>query len=439
MLHNQNTNLSKISDSLVKLFSKSEYQIDEDRLRNFFNTSFDGNESTYDQLKIANGKLHKRIANETHCDIKRTVLLNMLSIAYGYKNHHHMKHSFEAIVSASLKQTSFDGADSPLGIFFVNKKEISEILAGKGIMFSTFVFTAGKRELRLELKSTVHELSVQEKAYRESAQLLKSLGIKMHKASLIFPIASKEDDPSIASAIVKKYGAFFYPNWRKSTTGLEAILPGEISAASFHDVKISAPDMFTVGNLSCDMPWKTVVAALNTMLLMDNGRREFDIEIIQALLGIKKIGSLSGSQRMSELIDIVKREEILLKRKMGRGSFDEVVRKHLKTNFIYRVKKPEMVYIEHIQRHTGKALGKVIRSILEEAIEINRDKMVAGVKLRFDLENSMIKRAEQLCGISYDKLADNDDDLWHHDMRKTIKHLLQEVIEHLELIQGMLD
>lgn len=51
----------------------------------------------------------------------------------------------------------------------------------------------------------------------------------------------------------------------------------------------------------------------------------------------------------------------------------------------------------------------------------------------------MVKRAEQLCGIPYDKLADNDDDLWHHDMRKTIKHLLQEVIEHLELIQGMLD
>lgn len=381
----------------------------------------------YNTVKKFNGELH-RYLKELDISIGRTILLNIVSKALGYANHHHLKHSFGS-PSDTTKETRFIGAEHPLSLFFQERDEIALYLKSKGVSFSAFAFTGGKRELALRLMGISGSYDISSKTHREIASYFESKGILIQRNLLLFPIAYKEENPEIACAIVKKYKAFFYPNWRIRGSKFESVSVGEILPVSFHDPKVIANDMFAVGDLACDMPWKTTIAVLNTMLFMDGGLKEFDTEILQALIGIKKLSSSLDTTRLSNKLDIVKREEYLIKKQIGAQSIDEVMKKHRNTNFIFTIKEPERQYVEYIENHTKRSIGKTIRMLTEE---IYGQQITSRERMAFDFKESMSKKCFELCGISYDELLEHDDKLWHHDMRKTIQHLLMEATKHVE-------
>lgn len=430
-------NLSAMAESILKQIYNTGYAISSETVSSCVEAAFTGHEISYELFKAANGRLHKLLtAQSTPIDIKRTVLLDMLARSLGFSNHHSLKHAYENRVALD-EQVVFSGSEHPLSKFFLHKDEIKLFLKNRGVTFGSFSYAGGKKEIRLFLETGTHSY-VGSSLQKDVNSFVKAMGISTYKNFLVFPIAYPQEDPRVAIELIKKFEMFFFPNWRKTSSGLEPIYPGEIVSTSYENIRVSAPDMFSIGDLACDMPWKTPIAALDTMLNID-GNKDFEIEVIQALLNIpyeeRLLISKSHGVSMSYLTDLQNREDHLIMNQIGGKSTDEVVRRYRESIHVLRIENEQIAHIEHIEKYSGKTLGQIIRNLLDKALDAHYDKIKAGIKVRFDFDESVKLRVFGLCGISYEDLIDRDNDMWHHDMRKTIQYIIEEVIERFNYIQ----
>lgn len=442
--HSLTLNLSAMADSIIKQLKHAGYRFEEKGVRTLFDTAFSGRETTYELFKAANGRFHKRLIGLTPpIDIKRTSLLDILAKSCGFENHHSLKHAYERSAVSDLidgkEAISFTGADQPLAKFFIHKKEIKAFLEGRGVTFGSFSYVGGQKEIRLMMNIGINDY-IGSNLQKEINAYLKAYGLQTYKSFLVFPIAYTQEDPRPAMELIDKYENFFYPNWKIESRNLDSIMPGEIVPMEYEKARILTPDMFAIGNLACDMPWKTVFAVLDTMVHLDGyGDFEFETVVIQILLNVPSHNRkyiLDGpGVPMSQIADIYDREEYLMHKKIIGKSAEEVVRRHKDAIHLFRTVDYILPHIEYIERHTGKSIGEIIRSLLDAAIETQIDKIKEGKNVRFDFDGSVDRRAIELCGISHKDLLDRDHDMWHHDMRKTIQYIISEVIEHFDHLQ----
>ncbi|MDD5211424.1 MAG: hypothetical protein PHV62_03350 [Sulfuricurvum sp.] len=430
--------LSAMTESIIKQIHNAGYNIPGETIRSLFTAAFTGREISYELFKAANGRLHKLLITQSiPVDIKRTVLLDMLAKSRGFANHHSLKHACDGKWT-SIEVIDFAGSDQPLSKFFIHKDEIKTFLDDRGITFGSFSYTGGKKEIRILLETGTHAY-IGSALQKEVNAFVKAIGIPMYKNFLVFPIAYHQEDPRIAVELIKRYEMFFFPNWRKIPNSFEPIHAGEIVSVLYENIHMSAPDMIVIGNLACDMPWKTPIAVLDTMLNLD-GSQDFEIEVIQALLDVpyreRRLIPKNHGVPMSYLIDLQNREEYLILNQIKGRSADEVIRRHRESIHIFRIESERSIYVEHIEKHSGKTIGEIIRNLLNKAVDSHYDKIKAGIKTQFDFDESVKRRSFELCGMTHKELIDRDDDMWHHDMRKTIQHVIEEVIEHFDCIQS---
>ncbi|MDD4969834.1 MAG: hypothetical protein PHT07_10445 [Paludibacter sp.] len=440
-----------MADSITQQLLKAGYPINEDETKLLFDVSFSGRESTYELLKAANGRFHSRLKSMTPpIDIKRTELLDMLSKTLGHSNHHALKQSFALQPESLNNAPKFVGSGQPLAKLIIHKKEIIQFLKSRGMKIGTLSYSGGKKEIRVHLETDRsddigNDLQKKLNSYmngsdfqKELNSFMKAIGVPMYKNFMVLPVAYSEEDPRPAIELISMYNTFFFPNWKIVSGRLESITPGAILPIVYDKARILAPDMFAIGDLACDMPSKTILNILDTMLNID-GDSTFEVNVIQVLLNIPiadRLHTFSGpGVPMSQLFDIDNREEYLLRKKIAGESADEVARRHSNAVHLFQMEEGMRPYIEHIERHTGKSIGKILRTILDAAIETQLPKVKEGRVVKFDFDGSVDNRAFELCGITHQYLLDRDHDMWHHDMRKTIQYILSGVIEYFDQIQ----
>lgn len=202
-------NISSISESLLNQLSKSGRSIDPEIINKIVAESFTGLESNYPEIKAANLKMHRSIS--AHIDIKLTVLLDMVSKALGYENHHALKHITER-TCAKNPDIKFTGSDHPLAKFLLAREEIKNYMHSHGLSMGRFDMTPGEKEVVFMFQSPGQKY-MRSALQRKTNIFFKSLGFTPYKNTIQFPIAYRTLDVKPAVDLIERYDILFKPLW----------------------------------------------------------------------------------------------------------------------------------------------------------------------------------------------------------------------------------
>lgn len=427
-------NITALAESLHKQLATIGQSITLQTLKQNISDSFVGSEIIYDDIKVANGKLHKSLSAEA-LTVKRTVLLDMVAKAIGFENHHSLKHSQEKDVSIK-KLSNFVGSDHLLSKFFTMKEIISQELHKNGMRFDRFFVDHYSKKITLMLYSP--RRYIHSKLQKEMNMFFRSYGFKPYKNLLEFTWAYSPSNPVPAMEIIHRFHAFFRPLWKEGKTNLDAssvmnqsILP--ISYNSIHNIN----DLIIVDGYSTDMPYDTVEAALNCALLSKSNR--IWIDLVQILLNIpqkEREYSKTDAIPMMSIIDIenYNRENEL--RKLKASNPKQVLNRYKDKTFLFDIDKFYMPYIRNFEVRMGRDIGSLMRDVVVQFV----DKHIDSINTEdFSISDNPDSLMESLCpilsGKSHDELLDNDDVAAEHHTRKAIQAIVYEVINHVRLIE----
>ena len=427
-------NITALAESLHKQLATIGQSISLQTLQQNVSDSFVGSEIIYDDIKVANGKLHKSLSAET-LTVKRTVLLDMVAKAIGFENHHSLKHSQEKDVSIN-KLSNFIGSDNLLSKFFTMKETISQELHKNGMRFERFFVDHYSKKITLMLYSP--QRYIHSKLQKEMNVFFRSYGFKPYKNLLEFTWAYSPSDPVPAMEIIHCFHAFFRPLWKEGKTNWDAssvlnqsILP--ISYDSIHNIK----DLIIVDGYSTDMPYDTVEAALNCALWSKSNR--LWIDLVQILLNVPKkqreYHQTDGIAMMS-LLDIENYNRKNELRELKASNPKRVLSQYKNKTFLFKVDKFYMPYIRNFELRMGRDIGSLMRDVVVQFV----DKHIESINTEdFSISDNPDSLMESLCpilsGKSHDELLENDDVATDHHTRKAIQLIVYEIIDHIRLIE----
>lgn len=426
-------NITALAESLHKQLATIGQAITLQTLKQNVSDSFVGSEIIYDDIKVANGKLHKLLSAEA-LTVKRTVLLDMVAKAIGFENHHSLKHSQEKDVSIK-NLLNFAGADHLLSKFFTMKETISQELQKNGMRFDKFDVNYSTKTIELMLytpNSYIHS-----KLQQDMNKFFRSYGFKPYKNILEFPWGYSASDPVPAMEIIKRFHAFFRPLWQQGKTNIDVssvrglIVP--IPYNSVHNIN----DLIIVDGYSTDMPYNTVTDALNCALWSKSNR--IWIDLVQILLNIpqkEREYSKTDAIPMLSIIDIenYNRENEL--RELKASNPKQVLRQYKDKTFLFKVDEFYMSYIRNFELRMGRDIGSLMRDVVVQFV----DKYIDSINTEdFSISDNPDSLMESLCpilsGKSHDELLDNDDVAAEHHARKAIQAIVYEIIDHVRLIE----
>lgn len=427
-------NIIALAESLHKQLATIGQSITLQTLKQNVSDSFVGSEIIYDDIKVANGKLHKLLSDEA-LTVKRTVLLDMVAKAIGFENHHSLKHLQEKDVSIK-KLSNFVGSDHLLSKFFTMKETISQELQKSGMRFERFFVDHYSKKITLMLYSP--QRYIHSKLQKEMNVFFRSYGFKPYKNLLEFTWAYSPSDPVPAMEIIHRFHAFFRPlwkegktNWDTSSVMIQSILP--ISYDSIHNIN----DLIIVDGYSTDMPYNTVEAALNCALLSKSDR--LWIDLVQILINTpKKQREYHQSDGISvmSLIDIEKYDRENELRELKGSTPKMVLDRYKNKTFLFEVNKFYMPYIQNFEVRMGRDIGSLMRDVVVQFVDQHIDHINTEDFLISDNPDSLM---ESLCpilsGKSHDELLDNDHIAIDHHTRKAMQVIVYEIIDHIRLIE----
>lgn len=429
-------NISSISESLLNQLSKSVQSIDSNSLEKIVSESFTGFESNYTQIKAANLKMHRMMLSNK-IDIKVTVLLDMVARAIGYENHHSLKHNSERMHKKD-KDLTFSGSEHPLAKFLMSRESIKTYMKEHGLSMGRFDLTHGKKEVSFVFQSPGQRY-IHSMLQRETNIFFKSLGFTPYKNTIKLPLAFRTLDVQPAAELIERYNTLFKPIWIENPSspgGFEDIARGSILPITFENIYDTGRGFLRVDDYTTDLVYNIVTDALDFAFY--NGTDEICIDVAQILINIPKRQRFSFDMpgvTMATLSAVEEKYENDIVRSISESDPDAVIKKHREKTFLFRIQKHQIPFINYIEKYSGQKIGILMREMIDNAIEQNIEKLRAKNRFRFDFDASMDNISKRLCGITHQQLLDRDDDMWHHDMRKTIQHVLSEIIEHIEYVQ----
>lgn len=428
-------NITSITQSLHKQLINFGQPIELNQLSKITLESFTGFESNYDEIKASNHKMHRQLSD--FVKIKLTVLLDMTSRALGYENHHSLKH-------LSMRQQSkrpiltFMGSDHLLAKFLMARQQIKEYMANHGLVADGFHLTGGKKEVSFMFHAPGKRYT-RSTLQKETNIFLKSLGFSPYKNTIQFPIAYRTLDVQPAVEIIKQYNILFKPVWIEDPSlpgGYDVIDRGSILPITFEKIYDTGKGLLRVNDYTTDLVFNIVSDALD--FAFEFGTDDICIDMIQILINIPKRQRVSYDSvgiSMATLSAIENKYESDIIRSIAAATLDEVIQKHKDRTFLFRLDGRQVPFIYFIEKYVGKKIGVIMREMINNAIEKNIVILRTGSKFRFDFDASIDGVCQRLCGLTHQQLLDRDNEMWHHDMRKTIQHIVSEVIEHIELVQ----
>lgn len=428
-------NISSISESLLNQLSKSGRSIDPEIINKIVAESFTGLESNYPEIKAANLKMHRSIS--AHIDIKLTVLLDMVSKALGYENHHALKHITER-TCAKNPDIKFTGSDHPLAKFLMAREEIKNYMHSHGLSMGRFNLTPGKKEVVFMFQSPGQKY-MRSALQRETNVFFKSLGFTPYKNTIQFPIAYRTLDVQPAVDLIERYNILFKPLWIETPSapgGFEDIDRGSILPITFESIRDTGRGLLRVDDYTTDLVFNIVADALNFAFF--DGTDDICIDVAQILINVPKrqrYGCDTGAVTLATLSATEEKYDRDIVQSIADTDPESVIRKHRGKTFLFRLQEYQIPFIIYIEKYTGAKIGTVMREMINGVVDKNIDKIRTGTNFRIDFDAFMESICKKLCGLSHQELLDRDDDMWHHDMRKVIQHVLSEVIEHVGYIQ----
>lgn len=184
---------------------------------------------------------------------KQTQLLNMISKALGYQNHHSLK----AHLEPATNQLSVEKEDSQFMKFYkINKAFINKF------KFDEYHITHYiHKSFEFEVLYQKYGTNSRTKAGREITSYLKDYGIKPYKNTVPLFKIKFQDLQRVAFNIIKNYQNFFTPVWIETSINLKNYSPilDDWIIVAYSDVSYSTSDFIVVDLYSTDLPWNIII------------------------------------------------------------------------------------------------------------------------------------------------------------------------------------
>lgn len=217
------------------------------------------NISNYENIKLLSKQI-KEYLHSKNILIKHTQVLNTLSKALGYQNHHSLKSNLENLHNDNVSPVQIDMEnDSNLKKLFaikkdfINKFEIDQSCAGYFLNKSVeFHFRYNKYGVELRTKTQI-----------EINKYLKSYGLKIHKDIIPISKIKYNNLQKIAFNILQHYQSFFNPIWYES--GSYSPLLQDCYMLSYSDIKYNKNYLIVDGYFS-DTYWNVINNFLDYIL-----------------------------------------------------------------------------------------------------------------------------------------------------------------------------
>lgn len=309
----------------------------------------------YDSIKLLSKTLKDKLKT-LGFETQHSIVLNVISKALGYQNHHSMKVNLEKDYTKSLP-IAISENDSVLKRFFSIKNEfISKFNFDK----TTITDTPDKQYI-FQFTYEKDSISSDEKA--EIKSYLNSYGIKPYKNTIILAKIPHSKMLDISFNIVKQYRNFFVPIWEEDDDSLKNYkqLHNNWSFISYSNIKIK--DVYLiVDSYSSDMPHHTITNFLS--YLFSNGTLK-DVEFFENCLNKKH--NLSKYEALpledaARVFDWQDKNEL------------EIIKKNKKTGIKETLEDidmtiPIMSYMQPLLKQIENKNGKTLKNIIIENCE----------------------------------------------------------------------
>lgn len=204
----------------------------------------------YDSIKLLSKTLKDKL-KLLGFDSQHSIILNVISKALGYQNHHSMKKNFEKNPSV-IEDIKTSMSDSILKRFFSIKDEFVSKFGIEKLKISNYP----DKEYIFDFMYPKQSSTEQKNKIKE---YLNSYGIKPIKNTIILTKIPHSKMLEISYQIVKQYRNFFIPIWEENDNTLMNYkhLDKDWSFISYANIKIE-DNYLIVDSYSSDMPQHTI-------------------------------------------------------------------------------------------------------------------------------------------------------------------------------------
>lgn len=423
-------NISDISESFYKQIRLLHTNVTLKDIQDAIVLSFHGKERRFDEIKVANGKLHAVMGK--NLNIKRTQQLDMISRALGFENHHALKH---ALLSESNKQRPirFDKDEHPLLKLYALKNDLSELFLSHDIYGINFQIHASKKEIHILMQTDQpYHRSTGQKAINT---FLREHGLIYYKNFIVIPWAYAHEDTTPAALLIKKYKNFFYPIWDEIHNGELIQKYKTMPIITFSDIK-AGETFLTVDGYSTDRPNQTIIAALEYGFKF--GNKEFWQSLVEILTRPQMSLATINTERNFSIISDIERYEF--KKTFGKlkgDSLDDIFDTYQRELFIFHLHQENVISIKEIEQQMGKDIGEFIKVyVLNHVKSMMKQSLFLNKSYMFAYDSFKKGYSEVLSGHTYSYLIDHSNDKYIFDMRNTINLLTSEIENHITLLRN---
>ena len=388
------------------------------------------NIETYTNIKELNKSLFD-LCKLNDIEIKRTVLLNHLSKAYGYKNHHSLKNAYEQRdkrdMLSLLKSVDLNN-DTILMKFFKLNRYISEKFSLDEQIFSTTP-SANEIDFYWLHNSKLNDI-INPEEKRQLNILLEEHGLTPYKNSLKLFSINHNELLQVSYRIIKHYRSFFYPKFFiKEADELERVLD-KFTMLSYNLIDKNIEDnLIIVDNYASDDYIQTIKNLLEFIFNYGNIN---DIEILEEILCTPYANS------SYETIDLFKRGSVL-------KYYNQKLHEEFESNFsIYiwemidsindyslNISYMQQGMIFDLEERSGKSMKQII---LETCMHFN------SFGVTYESEEDIIKKvlddyygSSKILSIIYSQIQTKEQLHEYYDVYLPLREIANTVIRFLNL------
>ena len=222
------------------------------------NIIYDSSIDSYEDIKLLSLAI-KDYLKTTNISIQHSKVLNIISKALGYQNHHSLKNNYSPPVTINTIEINKDD-DSPLKKIFIlkddfikkfgiEKLEISHYI-DKGHEFNFIYYKRGLK-IRGKEKQLINDY-------------LRVYNIKVYKTLLPLCKIKYQDLYRVAFNIVQHYMSFFKAVWKENPTRTNSYtqLVDTWNTLSYSNIR-HENDFLLVDSFSTDLPWNIILNFLD--------------------------------------------------------------------------------------------------------------------------------------------------------------------------------
>jgi len=372
----------------------------------------------YDSIKTLSKEI-KKCLKDNGIDIQHSIVLNIISKAIGFQNHHSLKANLE---NTSKEYIDIDiESDSVLKKIFLLKEEFLNKFKIEQWHISHHVYKGHQFEILYHKRG----MRLRSKEKTEINKFLKSYGFKPYKNIILLSKIKYDNLRKVAFNILQHYQSFFQPVWHEQDNTLNNYSPliNDWYFLSYNNIQYKSNDFLLVDSYSTDLPWNIIKNFLD--YVFNFGTLE-DIDFFEKCLKEKNyFKSKRNTKTLGELRRINNWEKEQVIKSIVANKEDSIKDTLKNSQFKINVQEYMYPYLKEIESKSSSTIKNIIIDNCDYFLKLKNNQKIENIQEKLHIE---------LYGLAKNKYVENMEEIddietyrIYHDRYNTIKILASQI------------